>query len=144
MNGMIVVAGAEHAHAMASIHHACFGADAWPAASIAALFESPLVFGLLSERGALAIARAVADEAELLTIGVVPASRRHGLARLLLNEVSAEACRRGANILFLEVAAANHPALSLYRAAGFVETGRRHDYYGAGLDALLLNRALCE
>ncbi|WP_265633997.1 GNAT family N-acetyltransferase [Acidiphilium sp. PA] len=129
---------------LAGVHRACFGPAAWSAASIAALFTTGLVFGYALEPGGMVLARAVADEAEILTIGVVPAARRQGLARRLLGLAAAEAGRRGAATLFLEVAADNEPALCLYRAFGFADCAIRRDYYGRGRDALLLKRPLCE
>ncbi|HEX7390921.1 MAG TPA: GNAT family N-acetyltransferase [Acidiphilium sp.] len=131
-------ATALHAGAMSLLHREAFGVDAWPEASIAALFENPCVFGFISEAGGVVIARAVADEAEILTIGVIPAARQRGIGRELLAAAMAEAARRGAVSMFLEVAAENAAALVLYARAGFVEAGRRRGYYGAGRDALLL------
>ena len=75
------------------------------------------------------LARAVAGEAEILSIGVVPAHRRKGLGRRLLSTAAVEARRRGAARLFLEVASDNAPALALYRRAGFAKVGRRAGYY---------------
>ena len=40
-----------------------------------------------------------------------------------------QARHSGAQSLFLEVGADNAPARSLYSQAGFVEVGRRRDYY---------------
>lgn len=135
-------ATALHAGAMNLLHREAFGAEAWPEASIAALFENSCVFGFLSEAGGVVIARAVADEAEILTIGVVPAARRRGLGRKLLDAAMTEAARRGAVSMFLEVAAENAAALALYARAGFGPAGRRPGYYGAGRDAVLLRACL--
>ncbi|MEO1469220.1 MAG: GNAT family N-acetyltransferase [Pseudomonadota bacterium] len=82
-----------------------------------------------------------ADEAEILDLGVVPAARRRGLARALLDMALAEAARRGARTAFLEVAEDNAPARALYARAGFAEVGRRPAYYGR-TDALVLRRPL--
>jgi Acetyltransferase (GNAT) family. len=96
MTGGIVAVSDVQCEAMAAVHRAAFGAEAWSAREIAVLFATPLVFGFLSEAGGMVMARAVADEAEILTIGVVPAMRRQGLARGLLDRVIAEArCRGG-------------------------------------------------
>ena len=77
---------------------------------------------------------------------IPPARRRAGLARRLLAEGLAEARRRGARRMTLEVAADNVGAQALYREFGFLEAGRRRNYYrkadGGGLDALLLVRPL--
>lgn len=144
MTADIVPASAALSEAMAAIHLACFGAASWSSASIATLFESKLVFGYVAGRGGMVIARAVADDAEILTIGVVPEVRRQGIAGALLTLAADEAVLRGTSALFLEVAANNEAALSLYCNAGFERTGLRRGYYGTGTDAVLLMRPLCE
>jgi ribosomal-protein-alanine N-acetyltransferase len=88
------------------------------------------------------MARVAADEAEVLTLGVVLPARRHGLGRTLLDEGHREAFRRGALRMFLEVAAGNIPARNLYAAAGYTEVGQRAAYYPDGSMALVLGRPL--
>ncbi len=87
----------------------------------------------------------VADECEILDIAVDPAARRDGLGARLLAAALAAAVARGARRCFLEVRASNAGAQAFYRAAGFVEDGRRKDYYRSGQgreDALLMSREL--
>jgi ribosomal protein S18 acetylase RimI-like enzyme len=50
----------------------------------------------------------------------------------------AEAAKRGAMDLFLEVAEPNLAARALYAGAGADEVGRRRRYYADGADALVL------
>ena len=86
-----------------------------------------------------------ADECEILDIAVDPGARRHRLGTRLLDAALACARARGARRCFLEVRASNLGAQAFYRAAGFVEDGRRKDYYrgAAGReDALLMSREL--
>lgn len=78
-----------------------------------------------------AISRVVSGEAELLTIALDPETRGRGLARPLLAEHAQSVRRAGAEVLFLEVAEDNAPALALYRGLGFREMGRRKAYYPA-------------
>jgi [ribosomal protein S18]-alanine N-acetyltransferase len=114
---------------LANLHGACF-ADAWSETTLAELLASPGVFAFLADTGeGFVLARAVAGEAEILSIGVVPAFRQKGIGRRLLSAAAIEAKRRGAERLFLEVASDNSPALALYRRAGFVKVGRRAGYY---------------
>jgi len=114
---------------LARLHGACF-ADAWSETTLAELLASPGVFAFLADGGeGFVLARAVAGEAEILSIGVVPAYRRKGIGRRLLSAAAVEAKRRGAKHLFLEVASDNGPALALYRGAGFARVGRRAGYY---------------
>jgi ribosomal-protein-alanine N-acetyltransferase len=85
---------------------------------------------------------AVPPEADVQTIAVAPRSQGKGLGRELLDELVAEARRRGCTQLFLEVDVDNAPALALYERTGFERQGRRRDYYGPGRDALVLRRRL--
>jgi hypothetical protein len=56
-----------------------------------------------------------------------------------MNELIAEAGRRGANRLFLEVRADNPVAIGLYRALDFREVGVRAGYYQPdNVDALTM------
>lgn len=90
------------------------------------------------------LGRAVADEAEILSIGVLPAYRRNGVALRLLREAAARASALGAATLFLEVDENNLAARRLYESHGLKAAGRRKNYYGdeGGGDALLLRGAL--
>jgi len=136
---MIIPAGPAHPTAMAAIHAAAFaGGEAWNAAIMAAQLSLPGTFGLIDESGGMILARAVADEAEILTLAVDPAARRRGLGRELVREAARIAVARGAARLLLEVSAANQPARALYAGLGFVQAGRRRRYYVNGSDALIL------
>lgn len=89
----------------------------------------------------LVLWRIAADEAEILTIAVLPPWRRQGLGRRLVEIAAAEAAQAGATVLFLEVATTNAGGRALYAAAGFNPVGRRRGYYN-GADALVLRRDL--
>ncbi len=92
----------------------------------------------------MAMLRVAADEAELLTIAVIPAARRTGAGAALLEQAIEQAVRRGARRMFLEVAPGNQAAYALYRRHGFTAIGRRRNYYANGSDALVLARGLVE
>ncbi len=89
-----------------------------------------------------AMGRVAAAEAEVLTIAVRPASRRVGAGAALLGALMAEAARRGAAEVFLEVAEGNVAARALYTRSGMTEVGRRRRYYPDGADALVLRAGL--
>lgn len=132
--------------AMARLHAACFTTPRpWSAAEIGDLLASPHVFALTAPEGFL-LGRAVAGEAELLTIAVAPTARRNGIGARLVAAFLAEAQARGADLAHLEVAAGNQPAIALYAATGFAPAGRRPRYYhhpdGRAEDALILSRRL--
>jgi ribosomal-protein-alanine N-acetyltransferase len=125
---------------LAALHAAAF-AEPWDAAAFHALLGQAGVFAVEAPDGFI-LMRAVADEAEILTLAVCPRARRRGLGGRLVGEGAVEAAARGAVRLFLEVAADNAPARALYARAGFAEAGRRPGYYarpdGGRQDALLL------
>ncbi len=97
-------------------------------------------------KGGFLVARWVADEAEILLLGVAPAWRRQGLASQLIEDFLARAAGAGVRRCHLEVASDNAAALALYRALGFARIGRRKGYYNHGLgppsDALLLCKTI--
>ncbi len=69
-------------------------------------------------------------------------ARRRRLARRLVDAGMVWAREMGANRMLLEVEATNVPALSLYEGAGFHRISERHDYYGPGVHAAVLEREI--
>lgn len=69
------------------------------------------------------------EESEILNLAVDRDRQRRGLGRQLLLAALADATGKGARRCFLEVRVSNGSAQALYRGCGFVETGRRKDYY---------------
>jgi [ribosomal protein S18]-alanine N-acetyltransferase len=81
------------------------------------------------------------SEADVQTLGVQPALQGQGLGTLLLRALTAEAARRGATSLLLEVRADNEPAIGLYRREGFERISIRRRYYQPGnVDAWIMRR----
>ncbi|WP_396027326.1 GNAT family N-acetyltransferase [Actinomyces ruminicola] len=82
-------------------------------------------------------------DADLLTIGTVPAARRRGVATALLEALAQLAEDVGCRAVLLEVRASNEGARRLYAAHGFVPVGRRRRYYLAPVeDAVVMRRTL--
>lgn len=82
-----------------------------------------------------------AGEAHLLNLCVDPNWHGHGIGGRLLQRTIRDAERLGAERMFLEVRPSNLPALHLYHKAGYVQVGRRRDYYpdfGGREDALVM------
>ena len=71
----------------------------------------------------------ILDQGELANIAILPPRRGAGLGARLLRHVLDIANGRGVERVFLEVRASNEAAHALYRRFGFVETGRRANYY---------------
>lgn len=128
---------------LADLHARCFAKTPrpWSEAEFAALLDLPGIF-LLARPEAFLLGRAIAGEAELLTLAVAPDARRTGIGRHLTETFSVTSRHQGAGMAFLEVAHANLAARSLYAGLGWCEAGRRRDYYGPGQDALVLRLAL--
>jgi ribosomal-protein-alanine N-acetyltransferase len=143
MAALIEPVGAETAALMAEIHAESFAVNqAWGVSAITLMLGLPGHFGLLAAQQdqplGFALGRVQADQAEILTIAVRPGARGQGVGRALLNALLAEAAKRGALDLFLEVAEPNAAARALYAGAGAKEVGRRRRYYADGVDALVL------
>lgn len=143
---------------LAELSRLCFAAEdaagfagsPWSARSLGEVMALPGVFAMLALGGAqpvgFGLVQVAAEEAELLTLGVVPAARRAGNGRHLLQAALVEAARRGAVRITLEVAEHNRKAQALYGQAGFRPAGRRRNYYrsaaGSVSDAIILERPL--
>jgi len=132
--------------ALAALHTACFTVPRpWTAGEFGELLARPDTF-LLPEPTGFLLGRALAGEAELLTLAVAPEARRHGIGVRLVAQFLTEAAARGAETAFLEVAEDNLAARALYERTGFTQAGRRRGYYrhpnGTTTDALVMTRAL--
>ena len=126
-------ARAEHAAAIAQLHAGLFEI-AWPESTVRQMIGDTrtLAFVALTHSGepiGFVIGRTVADEAELLSIGVGPAWQQRGIGRLLAEALCVASVRAQARRLYLEVAAGNLPALRLYTALGGQNVGLRKGYY---------------
>lgn len=137
--------GVEFEH-MAELHAEAFDLP-WSADDFQGLFATPgMIVAAAGDLDGFILLRVVADEAEILTLAVRPSARRRGLGLALVTAAQAVAAERGADALWLEVAADNDAALALYDRAAFDEAGRRRGYYrradGSRMDAVLMRRTL--
>jgi ribosomal-protein-alanine N-acetyltransferase len=86
---------------------------------------------------------AVRDEIQLLDLAVHPQHRGHGFGSYLLSQMISFASARGIFRIWLEVRASGATARRLYERFGFVESGRRKNYYTAPEeDAVVMSLAL--
>ena len=131
-----MIARVRDAAALAALHRVCFDRP-WSENAFADLLKGAGVQALGDADGFIVI-RCVAGEAEILTLGVVPARRRAGLARELLGTALRLAvAEHQVRHVFLEVAADNRGARDLYVGLGFICHSRRRQYY-ANMDALMM------
>ena len=75
-----------------------------------------------------ALSRTVFEESELLLIATHPNAQRCGVGYSLAQSVIDQSANNGAKMVFLEVREGN-PALALYLRVGFLQVGRRENYY---------------
>ncbi len=158
-------AGPLDARVIAGLHLQCFadvlGGAVWSVASIVRVLSLPGSYAYLAavapETAARAeaaapipagflLARTLAGESEILSLGVIAAWRRHGTARALLRAAMTRAGQAGAARTLLEVAEDNMAARGLYAAEGFALVDHWPRYYrrpdGAAAAALVFARAL--
>jgi ribosomal-protein-alanine N-acetyltransferase len=89
------------------------------------------------------VAFSLAEDGELLNVAVDPKFRGKGLAGQMVDAVLIELGARGVRAAFLEVRESNSAARALYESRGFIEIGRRSNYYRRPVeDALVLRRTL--
>jgi ribosomal-protein-alanine N-acetyltransferase len=81
-------------------------------------------------------------EADVLTVGVVPEQRGKGVARRLMALVTEWADQQGSTAMMLEVKVDNLEAIGLYESLGYSKLNTRKDYFGPGLDALVMRLEL--
>jgi ribosomal-protein-alanine N-acetyltransferase len=84
----------------------------------------------------------VGDEVHILNLAVHPDARRSGAGRALVQRILDDAAAHQVTSVSLEVRDDNAAGAALYRAMGFVPTGRRKNYYGRGEDAVIMERRL--
>lgn len=88
---------------------------------------------------AYVIVQTLYDEMEIMRFAVIPTRRREGLGKKLLKLLTSKATELELKKIILEVNSINYKAISLYKSLGFIEVGRRKDYYRQGEDALLMD-----
>lgn len=127
-----------------------FGAEQWSAA----MFWNELAAGnhylvACEESGSVVgyagLAFQPPTEAWVQSIAVRRDAQRRGVGRTLLEALLAEAARRRARSVLLEVAVDNAPAQKLYARYGFEPIGVRRGYYQpSNTDALVMRRELTD
>ena len=86
-----------------------------------------------------------AGEAHVLNLCVGERVRGRGIGRRMLMLLIERSVQAGVQDVFLEVRPSNLHAIALYQSFGFIEVGRRRDYYqavGGREDALVLKLSL--
>ncbi len=121
------------------LHKACFPDKNWSAQDFMDLKKSGC--DIIASQNSFVVWRVIADEAEIITIGVHPDVRNTGIATALLTLVENDVRNRGGKKIFLEVADNNIAARTLYEHNGYTQIAVRAKYYG-NVDAILMEKIL--
>ncbi|RME07141.1 MAG: N-acetyltransferase, partial [Anaerolineae bacterium] len=134
--------------ALRRLEKACFEADAWPLLDLIAVLTFPAVIRLKAVNAEEEIigfiagdVRASQNLAWIATLGVLPAYRRRGVGRLLL-----QTCESMLPVprVRLSVRVDNRAAIHLYRQSGYQQVGIWPRYYNGGVDALVMEKELSQ
>ena len=134
----------DHLEQIAALEQQCFS-DPWSLRSITSELSNPLSLWIVAEENGTVAgyvgSQSVLGEADMMNLAVAPAFRRQGVGRKLVQTLVEQLNKNGSHILILEVRASNEPAISLYNELGFVQVGRRPNYYmHPKEDALILRK----
>ncbi len=81
-------------------------------------------------------------EADVLTVGVLAEHRKAGIGKAFMAELENWAIDKESNAMMLEVGIDNATAINMYKQLGYQQISVRTNYYGAGLDALVMRKEL--
>ena len=127
-----------------SLDKELFPYSPWSASQYKEEFSSPtrhFVVAIDAEQNIIGYAGVFAPggaEADVLTVGVIPAQRGKGIARQLMAMITDWATAQGSIAMMLEVKVDNFQAIGLYESLGYSKLNIRKDYFGAGLDAVVM------
>ncbi len=82
------------------------------------------------------------DVADIHTLTVAESYRRRGIGEALLTALEAWAEKRGARQIMLEMRVGNTEAQPLYEKFDYTVISLRKNYYGTGIDALVMGKSL--
>ena len=131
-----------------SLDKALFPYSPWSASQYKEEFSSPtrhFVVALDKDQSIIGYAGIFAPgeaEADVLTVGVIPEHRRKGIAIALMALITDWARSQGSTAMMLEVKTDNLEAIAMYESLGYSQLSIRKDYFGSGLDALVMRKEL--
>ena len=86
--------------------------------------------------------RFVATESDVNTIAVRADRHGQGIGRQLMTWIESAAIAHGSREMFLEVRSDNTVAVAMYDADGYERIDVRPNYYGTGVDAIVMRKKL--
>ena len=137
------------ADTLTAIHEKCFPRY-WNREAFVDFFSVEGTFAFLVEAMekpvAMMVYRVAFEQVDVLTLAVLPAWRKQGIAKFLVEKMLENCKELGARKILLEVEIGNEPALKLYENIGFKHIGRRKLYYqqpdGSFTDALVMSKKI--
>ena len=134
------------------IDHVCFATGiAYSKTELRYYLQHPSAFTVIAEdrhRGIVGFCIAQFDKyagrwiGHIITIDVIPASRRTGVGHMLMAAMDTCFHAKSVNTVELEVAVDNLSAQAFYAHFGFTIIGRIPDYYPGHLDAFVMQKRL--
>lgn len=129
---------------IAELEKVCFS-DPWSENSIASELHNPLSCWLVAVENNRVVgyvgSQTVLDGSDMMNIAVAPDFRRMGIAQAMVSNLIGRLKERNSRCLILEVRVSNLPAIALYEKMGFIQVGRRRNYYqNPKEDALILRK----
>jgi len=122
------------------------GEEPWSLAQFKAEIGARDRYYLVAENGGAVIAYAgvmvAGDVTDILTMTVMPAFRRKGIAREFLKRLIDWSRNKKVQAVMLEVRFDNMEAIPLYQDQGFRKISERPDYYGPGKTAVVMRKEL--
>lgn len=135
-----------HVAQVAALEKLCF-TDPWSENSVASELENPLSLWLVALQQDMVVgyvgSQSVLGEGDMMNLAVAPGFRRQKIAEKLVLALIHALLGKNVRSLTLEVRASNEPAKALYEKLGFLQVGKRPNYYrNPKEDALILRKEL--
>ena len=133
-----------HISAVAEMEKLCFS-DPWSVNSITSELNNPLSLWLVAMDEDKLVgyvgSQSVLGWSDMMNLAVLPDYRRQGVGEGLVKELIEKLQEQKNTCLTLEVRSSNAPAIGLYEKMGFVQVGKRPNYYhNPKEDALIMRK----
>ena len=134
----------EHVAQVAALEKECFSMP-WSENVLIGELSNPLSLWVVAIDGDTVAgyvgSQSVMGEADMMNLAVLSSYRRQNIGKNLISELIKRLHEREVYSLTLEVRASNVPAIALYESRGYLQVGRRPNYYHKPKeDALILRK----